>query len=553
MYHAPLTDYNYLMQCFTPELSKEDRALYDAILTSVDELCQAQLVESNFIGDQQGIQFNPEDHSIQLPKGYQALIDQMRELGLFALEHASVWGGLELPKTICQLCYEMLMSANSALFLGISLTHSACMAIEKNASEELKNAYLPKMVSGQWMGSMCLTESHCGTDLGLIKTKAMSKGDHYLISGQKIWITFGEHDLAENIIHLVLAKLPDAPEGSRGISLFLVPKWLENGDRNTVYCAGVEHKMGTHVSPTCVMQFDEAQGYLIGEANHGLAHMFVMMNDARKTVANQGIALAEIAYQASHAFVKDRRQSRALDPNKHDHAHPADPILHHPDVRRQRLHAKSIIIGLRALLFYAHTLPQDDPLTNLLTPILKSFCTEIGCDVIDHCLQVMGGSGYVKDWHVEQYYRDARIAMIYEGTNGIQALDFVLRKIKHHSSEWQSFLDQCKKDSEAMAPWLKPALQKALSETQHHFDQILKDLENNSEIAAAKAPIYLKLAGYTLVTLMWGKLTQNTDASEQYHTLGKYFIDHEACKIETLSIELSQNFSLITEFKSEDF
>ena len=553
MYHAPLKDYNYLMQCFTPELSKEDRALYDAILTSIDELCQAQLVASNHVGDKAGITYNPEDHSIQLPDGYQALVDQMRELGLFALEHASVWGGLELPKTICQLCYEMLMSANSALFLGMSLTHSACMAIEKNASEHLKKTYLPKMVSGQWMGSMCLTESHCGTDLGLIKTKAIPKDDHYLISGQKIWITFGEHDLAENIIHLVLAKLPDAPEGSKGISLFLVPKWLADGTRNTVHCAGVEHKMGTHVSPTCVMQFDEAQGYLIGEANHGLAHMFVMMNDARKTVANQGIALAEIAYQASNEFVKERRQSRSLDHQKHELEHSADPILHHPDVRRQRLHAKSIIIGLRALLFYTHTLPHNDPMVELLTPVLKSFCTELGCDVIDHCLQVMGGSGYVKDWHIEQHYRDARIAMIYEGTNGIQALDFVLRKLKHHAPDWEAFLANCHTTAKDMPEFIQPSLEEALYETNRHFKKISEDLVNDPEIAAAKAPIYLKLVGYTLVTYLWGMLVKEDDAPKDYLILAHYFTKHETSKIYALSTQLDQDFSLITNFKTEDF
>ncbi|MEE2770109.1 MAG: acyl-CoA dehydrogenase family protein [Pseudomonadota bacterium] len=553
MYQAPLKDYAYLIQCFMPNMKDDDKSIYEAILKNIDAFCQAQLVESNFIGDETGITFDPENHHIQLPDGYQTLVNQMREQGLFSLEHSSTWGGLDLPKTICQLCYEMMMSANSALFLGMSLTHSACIAIQKNATDELKKTYLPKMVSGEWMGSMCLTESHCGTDLGLIRTKAVPKDDHYLITGQKIWITFGEHDVANNIIHLVLAKLPDAPEGSKGISLFLVPKWLPNKKRNHVFCSGIEHKMGTHVSPTCVMQFDAAEGFLIGELNHGLAHMFVMMNDARKTVANQGIALAEIAYQTSNEFVKERRQSRALDKNKQNLSDSADPILHHPDVRRQRLHAKSIIISLRAFLFYTHSQSENNKLTDLLTPILKSFCTELGCDVIDHCLQVMGGSGYVKDWHIEQYYRDARIAMIYEGTNGIQALDFVMRKLSIHQNEWRSLINQWEDDAKDMPPLIQATLLDALKETRLHFEILIKDLEKNNEVAAAKAPIYLKLVGYGLLTYMWGVLISKKNAPEQYFHLASYFIEHESTKIKGLSSQLKQDFTLITEFDTSNF
>lgn len=552
MYQAPLKDYDYLRRCFGTTNSTDDQSMFDAILKSIDDLCQNQMLATNYIGDEQGIQFDPAKHTVTLPESYPELADHMRELGLFSLEHPSQWGGLNLPKTICQLSYEMLMSANSALFLGMSLTHSACMAIEKNGSDMLKETYLPNMVSGDWMGTMCLTESHCGTDLGMIKTKAIPEQKHYLISGQKIWITFGEHDLAENIIHLVLAKLPDAPDGSHGISLFLVPKWLPDGTRNQVHCSGIEHKMGTHVSPTCVMQFEQAKGFIIGKPNEGLANMFVMMNDARKTVANQGIALAEAAYQYALTFVKDRRQSRSLDPKKNDLSAAADPILSHPDVRRQLMHAKALIIGMRASLYFTHTLPKDSPLVDLLTPVLKSFCTETGCEAIDHCLQVMGGSGYVKDWHVEQCYRDARIAMIYEGTNGIQALDFVMRKIKQYPLEWQAFINDTLKDASRMTPDYRSAIQMAMDEVSMHAGIIQRDLETNKEVAAAKAPIYLKLVGYALVTYVWGKLMQS-EPPHGYQALSVYVVEHITPNILKLSSQLSKDYSLITEIDQRLF
>jgi alkylation response protein AidB-like acyl-CoA dehydrogenase len=322
------------------------------------------------------------------------------------------------------------------------LTSGLIEALLAHASDELKQEYLPKLVSGEWSGTMCLTEPQCGTDLGLLTTRADVFGDHYKLTGTKTWITFGEHGMTPNIVHLVLARLPDAPEGVRGISTFIVPKLLADGSRNSIFCGGTDHKMGIHASPTCVMNLEDCEGWLVGEPHKGMRAMFTMMNAARLLVGCEGLSLSAAAYQNALAFAKDRRQSRSLDPAKQDPNHAADNILVHPDVRRMLLNVKSTTEGLRALAAWIginydvmHATEDADAkekatsLVALLTPIIKSYGSERGFWNISEAMQVMGGAGYTADWPVEQYLRDERIAMTYEGTNHIQALDLVGRKL----------------------------------------------------------------------------------------------------------------------------
>jgi alkylation response protein AidB-like acyl-CoA dehydrogenase len=343
---------------------------------------------------------------------------------------------------------EVLIAANKSFSMCPGLSAGLIDALEGYTvhSEEFGNdKLLPKLISGEWTGTMALTEAHSGTDLGLLSTKAEPFGDHFKLSGTKVWISFGEHDMAENIVHLVLARLPDAPEGIKGISTFIVPKFLADGTRNPVFCGGVDHKMGIHASPTCVLNFEEAEGWLVGEPNQGMRPMFTMMNIARLNVGIEGVALGEAAYQAALAFAKDRRQSRSLNPTKRDPDASADNILVHPDVRRMLLEAKSTNEGLRGLVAWISLCydlshhSQDEAekqkssdLVALLTPIIKSYGSERGFLNISTAMQVMGGAGFTTDWPVEQYLRDERIAMIYEGTNHIQALDLVGRKLPMH-------------------------------------------------------------------------------------------------------------------------
>ena len=539
-------DFEILIDVFGPHLSDEDQVTIQVLLNQINDFCHESLAPSNIIGDQQGVRLN--QGRVNIPDPLAMVVKAMQAHGFFALEHPTEFGGLALPKSICQLAYELMLSANSALFLGISLTHSAVITLIHNANDILNQRYLANMVEGKFMGSMCLTESHCGTDLSLIKTKAVPNKDHYLITGQKIWITFGEHELAENIIHLVLAKLPDAPKDQHGISLFLVPKFMPDGQLNQVSCIGLEEKMGTHASPTCVMQFDGATGWLIGESHHGLSVMFTMMNDARRTVANQGVALAQAAYAKAAAFVLDRRQSRALDPNKRDLQAPADPIIMQPEVRRQMLTMKSMVIGLRGLLYFTNTLSSTDPLQAILTPVVKSFCTERGCQVIHEAIQVMGGAGYVRDWGVEQDYRDARISMIYEGTNGIQALDLVMRKLPEHHAIWLQFIETCQKDLNTDTP-----LSTYLAKLHEISIELLNDLKQNKELVAAKAPIFLNAVGYVLVGYIWTRLIDHDDQTVGYAKLANYYMTHELVKSEFYFKQLKNDFSSITNYNTEWF
>lgn len=492
-----------------------------AILEEAAKLAENVLAPLNGPGDKQGCQYDPETKSVKAPDGFRAAYKQFAEGGWTALACTTEFGGQGLPHVLNMMVEEMVCSANLSLGMYPGLTHGAINSLTAHGARELQERYLPKLISGEWTGTMCLTEPQCGTDLSLIRTRAVPQADRsYSITGTKIWITGGEHDLADNILHLVLAKLPDAPDSVKGISLFLVPKFLEDGSRNPAFCGGLEHKMGIKGSATCVMNFEGAQGWLIGEANKGLKCMFTMMNSARLMVGLQGLGIAESAYQVSLGFAKERLQSRSLSgPKAADK--PADPIIVHPDVRRNLLRQKVMIEGCRALAYFTglhqdvahdHEDPavreQADDLVQLLTPVVKSFLTDEGFNCANAGLQVLGGSGYTEDWGIEQLVRDARITLIYEGTNGIQALDLVGRKLGLGGGR------AVRSYFALVEGWLKAnadsdhavALGAALKQLQQATLWIASEGMKDPEQAGAAATPYLRLFALTSLAWMWARM-----------------------------------------------
>ncbi len=450
VYHAPLRDMRFVLQ----ELHKSEPLpgreeltpeLLDSILEEAGKFCSEVLLPLNAPGDLEGCQY--ENGVVRTPAGFKEAYKAFSEAGWGALNAASEYGGQDLPETVAKLVEEMICAANLSFGLYPGLTHGAYLALKSRGSEALKDLYLPKMVSGEWSGTMCLTEPHCGTDLGLLRTKAVPQEDgSYKISGAKIFISAGEHDLASNIIHLVLARFPDAPAGTKGISLFVVPKFLPNADgnagqRNGVSCAAIEHKMGLKASATCQLNFDDATGWLVGAPNRGMEAMFVMMNSERLSVGTQGLGVGEAAYQSAVAYAKERLQGRALGGAKYPDL-AADPIIVHPDIRRNLLTIRAYNEGCRALgVWVASMMDRAELVTDpeekqaasefvaLLTPVVKALFTDLGFESANLAVQTYGGHGYIRDHGIEQLVRDARIAMIYEGTNGIQALDLVGRKL----------------------------------------------------------------------------------------------------------------------------
>ena len=453
VYTAPLRDMRFVLhelfadQPFGPLALSDDFTpdLYDAILEEAARMAQEVLLPLNASGDLEGCTY--ENGVVRTPKGFRQAYARFREGGWAALSSDPRWGGQGLPETVNKLVEEMTCSANLSFGLYPGLTHGATTAIEGHGSDALKQAYLPKMVSGEWAGTMCLTESHCGTDLGLLRTRAVPQADDsYAVTGSKIFISSGDHDLTDNIVHLVLARLPDAPAGVKGISLFLVPKFLPKDDgspgaRNGVAVAGIEHKMGLKASATCQMNFDGATGWLVGEPNRGLAAMFTMMNTERVSVGVQGLGVGEIAYQSAVAYARDRLQGRALTgPARPDL--PADPIIVHPDVRRMLMTMRVYAEGCRALgQWTSQALDAEkhgtDPegraratdFVALMTPVVKALFTDLASEAANLAVQTYGGHGYIREHGVEQFVRDARICQIYEGTNGVQALDLLGRKM----------------------------------------------------------------------------------------------------------------------------
>ena len=540
-YTPPLRDMQFLMQevldlparfAQLPAYAEVDTGTMDAILEEAGKFAVEVVQPLNLSGDAEGCTRNPADSSVTTPKGFKEAYAKYVEGGWAALSCDSAYGGQGLPFVLNQCLYEMLNSANQAWAMYPGLSHGAYEALHVYGSDEQKKQYLPKLTSGEWTGTMCLTEPHCGTDLGLLRTKAEPQADgSYKITGNKIFISAGEHDMTDNILHLVLARLPDAPKGSKGISLFLVPKFLVNADgslgaRNPISCSGLEHKMGIHGNATAQIAIDGAVGTLVGQANKGLQAMFVMMNAARLGVANQSLGLMAVAYENALAYAKDRLQMRSLSGTKAKDL-PADPIIVHPDVRRMLLTAKAYSEGGRAMMVATSAL-VDEELNHpdeavrkanaaqvaLLTPILKAFLTDKGFDVTVLCQQVFGGHGYIHETGMEQYVRDARINMIYEGTNGIQALDLLGRKVLGDQGAALKALGKLVQGlveeegvNERMADFINPLAQLAGQMTGITTELGLKALQNPDEVGAA-ATDYLCVMGHLVMGYWWARMAQ---------------------------------------------
>ena len=518
-----------------PGFADADYETVEQILGEAAKFCAEVLAPLNAVGDKAGCVWRP-DHTVATPDGFKAAYETLVASGWPALGASAEWGGQALPAVVNLAYSEMSSSANMAFSMYPGLTHGAYSAILAGGAEAQKQLYLPKLASGQWAGTMNLTEPHCGTDLGLLRTKAVPAGDgSYRITGQKIWISGGEQDLTENIVHLVLARIEGAPAGTRGISLFIVPKYIPDaegnpGERNATHCAGLESKMGIHGSATCVMVHEEAKGWLVGEENRGLAIMFVMMNEARLGVGLQGLSQGEAAYQAAAEFAKDRLQGRALTGPKNPDG-PADPILVHPDVRRMLLDARAILEGGRAFLFWtalhgdlAHGHPDEavrrkaEDYMGLMTPVLKGYLTDRGFQVCSEAMQVHGGSGFTETFPVSQYLRDCRITLIYEGTNGVQALDLVGRKLAAQGGravmtffgEIDGFVDAHAGEA-AVGPFVE-ALADAKAKLQEATLWLMQNGLSNPDNAGAASTDYMHLFGLTGLAYMWALMARAAQA-----------------------------------------
>ncbi len=505
--------------------------MIDAIVNEAGKFASEVLAPINQIGDEQGCTRH-EDGSVTTPDGFKEAYQAYVEGGWGTLAKPEEFGGQGLPHVLGMLMEEFTATANQAFGMYPGLTSGASAAIEAAGSEEQKATYLPKMISGEWSGTMNLTEPHCGTDLGMIRTKAEPQSDgSYKITGTKIFISAGEHDLTSNIIHLVLAKTPGAPDSSKGISLFIVPKFIldengEPGERNGVTCGSIEKKMGIHGNATCVLNYDEATGYLVGEENKGLAAMFIMMNAARLGVGIQGLAQAEVSYQNAVTYALDRRQGRALTgPNEPEAK--ADPIFVHPDVRRMLMDAKVFNEAMRAFYLWGalqvdltHKAQTEeerqlaDDLISLMTPVIKGYGTDKGYDIANNMQQVYGGHGYVKEWGMEQFVRDSRIAMIYEGTNGVQAMDLCGRKLASKGGRAiQAFFKMLDdeiaeaKDNEALAD-LATRLEKALGEQKSATMWFMNNAMQNPNHLGAGAHHYMHIMGIVTLGFFWLKMAK---------------------------------------------
>ena len=505
--------------------------MIDTVINEAGRFCSEVLAPLNQIGDQQGCTRH-EDGSVTTPDGFKEAYEQYRESGWGTISSPEEYGGQGFPHVLGFVIEEFMATSNQAFAMYPGLTTGAVSALTAAGSEEQKATYLPKMIEGEWLGTMNLTEPHCGTDLGMIRTKAEPQADgSYSITGTKIFISAGEHDLTENIVHLVLAKTPGAPDSSKGISLFVVPKFLVNedgslGERNGVSCGSIEHKMGIHGNATCVLNYDGATGWMVGEENKGLAAMFVMMNAARLGVGIQGLAQAEVAYQNAVAYALDRRQGRALT-GPVDPEAKADPIFVHPDVRRMLMDAKVFTEGMRALCLWGALLvdlshkaateeerAEADALIGLMTPVMKGYGTDKGYDVATNMQQVFGGHGYVEEWGMSQYVRDARIAMIYEGTNGVQAMDLCGRKLASKGgAAIQAFFKMVDeevaeaKSNEQLAD-LAGQLEKALGEQKAATMWFMQNAMQNPNQLGAGAHHYMHIMGIVVLGLMWLRMSK---------------------------------------------
>ncbi len=594
-YRAPLQDMQFILHEVqgaeslfssmqgTEEISRE---LMDAVLESAAKISEEVLAPINRNGDEEGCRLV--DGKIYTPKGFKEAYKEFAQGGWVGLSGDVDFGGQGMPKVLAVLFEEMVMAANSSFALYPILSAGASLALARHASEAMKQEYLPKLYSGEWSGTMCLTEPHAGTDLGIIKTRAVAQADgSYQVTGTKIFITGGDHDLSENIIHLVLAKLPDAPDGPKGISLFAVPRQLSNEAGqpvidNQVSCGAIEHKMGIKGSATCVMNFDGAQGFIVGEPNKGLQYMFTMMNYERLSIGLQGLGLANNSYQVASQYARERVQGRAASGAQNPDA-VADPIIVHPDVRRMLLSVRADVEAGRALAVYAasqldmaHFHADEEvraraaKLVAFLTPVAKAAFSDKGFEGCVLAQQVLGGHGYVREWGLEQNVRDARIAQIYEGANGIQALDLAGRKMVKDregllaclTQEIEDFLDT-RKGNASLSDYtgaLRGALD-ALQETSAWVKGAAQ--ENPDEVGAASVP-YLRLVSLVLYTFMWARMVEAaqkgltlSEGNKQFYDAkiktGQFFLQKKLPELQSLMIEIKAGSEVLMALGAEQF
>ena len=594
-YRAPLTDMQFLLRdvfkaeelfAAMPDTKEVTEDLIAAILEAAAKMAAGVLSPLNQSGDREGCHFDA--GVVTTPKGFREAFLAYAEGGWLGLTGAVDYGGQGMPTVLSALLEEMAFAANSSFALYAVLTTGVTHSLSRLGSTELKEKYLPKMYDGTWSGSMCLTEAHAGTDLGMIRTTAVPTADgNYAVSGTKIFITAGEHDLTENIIHLVLAKLPDAPAGHRGISLFLVPKFLvddagNTGELNKVKCGSIEHKMGIRASATCVLNFEASKGYLVGELNQGMANMFTLMNYARLSMGIQGNGLADASYQVASAYAKERLQGRAAPgPQQADQA--ADPIIVHPDVRRMLLTMRSNIVSGRALSMYAamqldisrfHPEPaarnKAEQLVALLIPVQKAYCTDRGFEACVLGQQVLGGHGYIAEWGLEQNVRDARIAQIYEGANGIQALDLMGRKTVRCKGELLQVLvvemDEFAAGQQGVAAMVAPL--QAFEECKRRLidttASVIKSAAGNPDQLGAASYAYLELMGLTLYSFMWQRILaaafaamESGQGSQDYCDglvkTGEFFIRRLLPRSKALVEEIAAGPEVMMALRAEQF
>ncbi len=532
-YTAPVKDMQFVLHDVL-NISGSDIPGYDeleadftnAVLEEAGKLTGEVLAPLNEVGDREGCRL--ENGVVYTPTGFKEAFEQVKDGGWTGLDMPEEYGGQNMPYVLGTAVGEMFSSANQAFTMYQGLTHGAASAILAHGTDAQKNKWLPRMVSCEWTGTMNLTEPHCGTDLGLMRTKAEPQGDGtYKISGQKIFISAGDHDMADNIVHLVLAKIPGGPEGIKGVSLFIVPKFKVDDDgnigaRNGVSVGNIEKKMGIHGNSTCVLNYDEAEGYLLGEAHKGMRAMFTMMNEARIGVGMQGLAAAEVAYQNAAAYARDRLQGRAVTGTENPDG-PADPLIVHPDIRRSLMDQKSFAEGARAFILWGATLidaahrkgdKDADGLISLMTPVIKGFLTDEGYDMTVLAQQVYGGHGYIEEHGMSQFTRDARIAMIYEGANGVQALDLVGRKLaqdggKHVMAFFELVKAFCKEngDNEALKDFIEP-LKTASKDLQAAGMYFMQNGMKNPNNALSGSYDFMHLFGHVCLGLMWAQMAR---------------------------------------------
>ena len=590
-YTAPVRDMQFLLNdvmnvqsANIPGYDELDPDFLTAILNECGKINADVLAPLNAIGDTQGCTL--ENGVVRTPDGFKDAFEQVKEGGWTGIDCDPEFGGQGLPYLIGTAVGEMFASSNMAFGMYQGLTHGAYSAIHAHGTQEQKETYLPNMVSCDWTGTMNLTEPHCGTDLGLMRTKAEPQADGtFKITGQKIFISAGEHDMSDNIIHLVLAKIPGGPAGVKGISLFIVPKFLVNpdgslGERNTLSVGKIEEKMGIHGNATCVMNYDGATGYLLGQEHKGMRAMFTMMNEARLGVGLQGLAQAEVAYQNALAYAKDRLQGRDVTGVKNPDG-PADPLIVHPDIRRNLMDQKSFIEAGRALIFWAaqlidqhhrNTDAQADGLVSLLIPVIKGFLTDRGFDMTVQAQQIYGGHGYIEEWGMSQFARDARIAMIYEGANGVQALDLVGRKLatdggKHVMAFFEivkSFIAENKDmDEEFQAQFLAP-LKQASKDLQAATMYFMEAGMKNPNDALAGSYDYMHLFGHTALGFMWARMAKvaktalqnGTDDAAFYETkvtTGHYYMAKQLPSTGALLAKITAGSSPVMTLSADQF